>query len=379
MPSSVRSLLFKLISEKEHILNKRFNWSVKILEQAGVPLLNKFSYKFSIQDGCPKNESCILCSNDTLKCSTKGIIYKGYCVDCQTHITGDRGYVLDSYIPTYIGESSRPARERISEHIKYLRNWNKESVIIYHWMEDHGTDVVSPNFKFEIICAYTDPLRHQLTEAIQISKQATLNGKYEFGLNEIYSLQCSSSSRDREMELKKELQKRQCYRSKIENFIDVMSNICNNKNQNCRASKKRTREPTTSNYKRLRMMQTSTPRSMGDYRNTQLIEDEGLLTSPIVNTSDFSNDRVEATLSSSHKKRTNVSDTLDKTKLTPDKPLSDSKEELKLARGARDLSRGHKKSSSLPNLSWDNIENSLFKPYPTRERNHLVGLRQRVL
>ena len=147
VPSSIGSLLFKLIVEKEHRLNKQFDWSVKILEQAGVPLLNKFSYKFPIQDGCPRNESCSLCSNDTLKCSTKGIIYRAYCVDCQINITGDKGYVIDSNIPTYIGESSRPARERISEHVKYLKNWNKDSVIIYHWMENHGTEVFSPKFQ----------------------------------------------------------------------------------------------------------------------------------------------------------------------------------------------------------------------------------------
>ena len=36
-----------------------------------------------------------------------------------------------------------------------------------------------------------------------------------------------------------------------------------------------------------------------------------------------------------------------------------------------DLSNAAKKSTSMPNLSWDNIENSMFKPYQTRNRLHV--------
>ena len=48
---------------------------------------------------------------------------------------------------------------------------------------------------------------------------------------------------------------------------------------------------------------------------------------------------------------------------------------MRLAKGARDLSAGYKKSNSVPNLSWDNIENTLFSKYPTRNKENI--LRQR--
>ena len=80
VPASTDSLLFKLLNEKETQISKKFDWSVKMLEQAGVPLLNKFIYKFPILDGCPKGANCTLCDNDTLKCSTKGAIYRAFCV-----------------------------------------------------------------------------------------------------------------------------------------------------------------------------------------------------------------------------------------------------------------------------------------------------------
>ena len=117
------------------------DWTIKILELPGIPLLNSFIYKFPISDGCPKGELCSLCSNDCVKCSVKRAVYRAFCIKCQVEITGDRGYVTGMKIPTYIGETSRPVRERVSEHWKYLKNWNKDSVMIQHWMRCHSTEV----------------------------------------------------------------------------------------------------------------------------------------------------------------------------------------------------------------------------------------------
>ena len=148
VPASRNSLLFKLICEKEYTVAKNMDWSVKVLEQPGIPLLNSFIHKFPISDGCPKGELCTLCSNDCKKCSIKGAIYRIFCVNCQVEITGDNGYAEGQNIPTYVGETSCPVRERISEHWKNLRNWNRESVMLQHWMKYHGTDTQYPDFKF---------------------------------------------------------------------------------------------------------------------------------------------------------------------------------------------------------------------------------------
>ena len=143
----------------------------------------------------------VLFQNDTVKCSTKGAIYRAYCVSCQVELTGDGGYVKGKFIPTYVGETSRPVRERVHEHLRNLKNWNSDSVILYHWMKHHGTEVTSPEFKFELIGSYNDPLRRQLTEAIEIKEQGTLNSKHEFGVNDLYHLECSSPNREQEARL----------------------------------------------------------------------------------------------------------------------------------------------------------------------------------
>ena len=79
-------------------------------------------------------------------------------------------------------------------------------MVIQHWMQHHGTDTRCPDFKFEIISAFKDPLRRQLTEAIYINEQGTINNKHEFGVNELNKLECSTTSREREIELKNELE-----------------------------------------------------------------------------------------------------------------------------------------------------------------------------
>ena len=390
VPTSKNSLLFKLISERERTISKKMGSTVKILEQAGTPLLNSFIYKFPISEGCPKNETCTLCSNDTVGCSTKGVIYKAYCVDCETDIIGtgdlierengptDTGDLIKGEngrthkIPTYIGETSRPARERISEHIKNWTGWNKKSIIIHHWMEQHPTQIVSPQFKFEIIGAYNDPLRRQLSEAIHILEQGTLNSKHEFGVNEIYQLQCLGSSRDQESYLREELEKRQCDKIKLQNFIDVMSVACTS-NQiiiNSRSVKRQTNTISTEN-KRRKIMNTSTPDLKSCYRSTKLIPEEA---SPIEELIEGDKDGSQSSSSQqvlTSNTRTNISGQLDITRLTPIKKLTTSVEDLKLVGGARDLSNAKKRSRSLPDLSWDNIENALFYPYETRRRENL--------
>ena len=185
VPTSMGSLLFKLVCEQERLLTKNSENSIKILEQAGIPLLNCFIHKFPLHDGCPKNDSCTICSNKCVKCCTKGAVYRIFCVDCQRLITGDKGYIEGQNIPTYIGESSRPIRERISEHVNYFRNWRSESIMIQHWMQSHGTELKCPEFKFELVGSFSDPLRRQLSEAIHINEFGTLNNKHEFGVNEL--------------------------------------------------------------------------------------------------------------------------------------------------------------------------------------------------
>ena len=324
---------------------------MKILEQAGTPLLNKFVFKFPIKDGCPKDIWCNLCENDTVKCSMKGAVYRAYCVQCQMDITGDGGYVHGVDIPTYIGETSRPARERTSEHFKNVKNWSKESVLLFHWMDKHGTETTCPPFKFEIVGAYSDPLRRQLMEALLIMEQGTLNGKNEFGINEIHVLQCALSQREQEDQLRAELEKRQKDKNLLQNFVDVMSNIYNGTDYVCCFSRdnKRQQEVHINKkcLKRLKM-ETSTPTHVGDYRIVELIpgDDSSMDSLGIHGTSLGTPGKSETSLdiindmAGGIKKvsSTQLSNDMDGNKITPDKVLSGSEIEQKLVGGAGELS-----------------------------------------
>ena len=77
----------------------------------------------------------------------------------------------------YIGESSRPLRERVSEHVDNLKRWKKESFWLEHWLLEHGTEISPPKFSFSILSTFPDPLRRQIAEALHIVEMGYLNKK----------------------------------------------------------------------------------------------------------------------------------------------------------------------------------------------------------
>ena len=128
-------------------------------------------------------------------------------------------------------------------------------------------------------------------------------------------------------------------------------------------------------------MDSSTPTINRGYRNTVLIPDDE---SPIVSNyrsniqgissandgGETITDRSSARLARSP---TRLSDAMDKNKLTPTKPISESVDDRNLAGGAADLSRAAKalrRANSLPNLSRDIKENCLFHQFPTWNEIH---------
>ena len=159
-----------------------------------------------------------------------------------------------------------------------------------------------------------------------------------------------------------------------------MSCIYNNENDTERynsRSKKRQRGSSGQEHQAKRKkMETSTPTTIRDYRDVKLIPDED---SPIKSVgNETPNDLTGGTEHKSptdlieHKSPTQISNNMDNTKLSPDKVLSESEIERKLVGGAGDLSGALRKSKSLPNLSWETVENSFFIHYPTRNKHHIV-------
>ena len=160
VPQSRKSWLFKEVRQVEDLLKKDCSWGVKVLEQPGSPLLNQFFKKFPIIHGCPRADECCICGNEGLKCSPKSVVYSGTCMQCKD-TGGDSEQVLNDSLKdlnhgegckaVYIGETSRPWRDRICEHLDKARNLKTDSVIVQHWAEHHGTQITCPAFEFKIL------------------------------------------------------------------------------------------------------------------------------------------------------------------------------------------------------------------------------------
>ena len=299
VPQSRESLLFKLIQQKETKLGEELGWKVKILEAPGLPILNKLTKKFPLAEGCPKGKKCILCDNKGITCATEGIVYRVYCESCKRSQQSQ-----DKLLPTYVGESSRPWRERTFEHMNGINLLKTDSVFVQHWMEVHGTQTTCPKFKFKIVQSYPDALRHQICEALYIMKEGTLNRKQEFISNEICSLEPVIHSKDLEADWREESIRRKRCKEDMNKFCAVMnevkkSAVQNKKNKACpnkatpspecdfkvlnklldvdehdfecyRFTKSSKRELESNSYstprKRLRAMETSTPKTLrGNY------------------------------------------------------------------------------------------------------------------
>ena len=88
----------------------------------------------------------------------------------------------------YIGESSRPLRMRAKEYFNKLESFKTDSFMLIHWMEVHGDSIIPPNFKIERVASYDDTFRRQISEALLIETEGTLNKRQEYGCNTLFRL-----------------------------------------------------------------------------------------------------------------------------------------------------------------------------------------------
>ena len=395
VPPSAKSLLFKLVVEKERLLRKKFGWWVKILEAPGSPLLSRFASKFPISEGCPRGDNCILCEGKGVKCSVKSVVYQATCRKCLHVIAGvnDEHQLSEGTItlPIYVGETSRPWRERVLEHCDGMLNCKASSVFVEHWMEHHGLDTICPEFKFEIVSTYPDPLRRQLSEALNIQDRGTMNRKLEYNKNEICRLEATMKTKDQEKLWREEFDNRKLLREKLNNFCNVMSTVnktpvadlkvklCDSNeistscdlNHSCSRYQVQLDSPVR---KKIRIMETSTPLSNREaYRELEREQVSPISSPPCGRASADSLTSVEA--SGAQVSPTKISGGMAGMQVTPPKAESESTEERKLAHQGLSLTWAAtvtgiiKKTRSLPDLIQSVRENELFKPYVSRVKS----------
>ena len=354
--------------------------TIKVVEQSGIPLAMSFVPKFKNLNGCPRGQACKLCKeNDGLECSKKCVVYKATCLLCGNHENS----------PAYIGETSRPYRERILEHNNNLKNWKTDSFQLLHWMQFHGTETSCPQFKFEVVKRFVDPLRRQLSEGLIIIKSGTMNKKLEYNHNRICRMEASEGPGLSEKALRSELWERQCQREMIQNFVIVMSSLnkfertalsdentiglSNVSFQNC--SRLNNFTPVKEDRKRKRaLMETSTPVNIR--RESVMIHlDED---SPIGLQGDSEMSIRTSSTSSQNvgdgTNRAGISNDLDGAVITPPRAESSSTQDLNMWGGAGDLSAAAMNSGAIPIPMGGAVElelgavknNSLFNGFGSR-------------
>ena len=252
---------------------------------------------------------------------------------------------------SYVGESSRPLRERVFEHFQNLRNGSQKSFMIAHWMEAHETSLDAPEFKWQVLDSYGDALRRQLGEGLHILESGVLNRKFEFNNNIICRLQVTRSKDElTEEDLQRELESKRIFNNRMKTFIKKMSDlghVIKKNKRKCSASEvnqmlycrldpfiNKLGIAGTSKRKR-RNMDTSTPVSLR--RETPLLDltDDSPIGKESSDTSSVysaSEDKIPDT-----KMKAGMSNELDSIAVTPPKDLSPDTMDKKLALHAIDL------------------------------------------
>ena len=85
--------------------------------------------------------------------------------------------------------------------------------MLQHWIEAHGTEMIPPDFIFEVIKQYRDAYSRQIAEALYIMNEGSLNNKMEFGINYVCRLETGLPER------------RGDNMEKIKSFCSVLKNV----------------------------------------------------------------------------------------------------------------------------------------------------------
>ena len=250
-----------------------------------------------------------------------------------------------------------------------LKNGNPKSFIISHWLDAHPMSVEPPEFEWKVVDAYSDALRRQLCEGLQILETGSLNKRLEFNNNNLCRMRVSSSNSDlTEKELQRELDKKKEFNGRIKKFISVMSklstaieikkkNVQNHPMNNlifCSRSNRGAQFPIKTPLKRKRsVMDTSTP--ISSRREVKLIEMEEDL--PIEkdksnhsNSYDTSDDKIPL-----EKVKAGMSGEVNSMVVTPEKELSPDTYERRLALHTMDIARASENNPKVLELHEQNM------------------------
>ena len=147
---------------------------VKIVEKAGTMVKRILTKSDPWAGGQCGRQHCLICSTEEGggDCRRRNVTYKTQCLLCKEK--GEKEKV-------YIGETSRTAYERGSEHKADYENEKEDSHMRKHWEEEHYEED-KPKFSMKVLRGHTSALVRQVHEAvmIELNAQNVLNSKAEY-------------------------------------------------------------------------------------------------------------------------------------------------------------------------------------------------------
>ena len=136
--------------------------NIRVAWLSGPTLKNKLVRSALEPPLCRGKTRCHACPSGLPgKCHTKNVVYKISCISCQNN--------KKSYF--YIGETSRPVRERFKEHLSDARLRRLGTGLGEHILDSHtdmGVKEINSNFHIEIMSRNRDVADNKIDESIKI-------------------------------------------------------------------------------------------------------------------------------------------------------------------------------------------------------------------
>ena len=139
---------------------------IKVVENAGTSIRTLLSKSNPFRrNPCSDNRCAVCCRAESTDCKTRDCVYELKCA------CGD----------TYIGETSRSLRERVSEHISGMNTGTGDNVLHRHMLDCHAGTTKS--LDVYVLATYPDDaMGRQIAESVYISElKPPMNAKEEWG------------------------------------------------------------------------------------------------------------------------------------------------------------------------------------------------------
>ena len=136
--------------------------NIKVARQSGPTLKSKLVRSALEPPACRGKTRCHSCPNGLSgKCHIKNVVYKISCKNC---CSNNKSYF-------YIGETSRPVRERFKEHLSDARLRRLGTGLGEHILDNHiglSHKEINSNFRIEILSRNRDVADNKIDESIKI-------------------------------------------------------------------------------------------------------------------------------------------------------------------------------------------------------------------